>query len=107
MSGKYHYIQYHHIFPKSLLKEMYETREINEIANMAFIAGRTNRKISNKEPVEYLPKIIADQGESALTAHGVPLDKDLWRLDNYRSFLESRRMILSETVNRFIGSILA
>lgn len=105
-SGKYHYIQYHHIFPKSLLKELYETREINEIANMAFIAGRTNRKISNKEPVEYLPTIIRDTGEVALTAHGVPTNTDLWRIENYRAFLETRRAILAERINVFVGSIL-
>lgn len=34
-------------FPKSLLKQRdYETGEINEIANMAFITGQTNRRIS-------------------------------------------------------------
>ncbi len=40
--GKLHFIQWHHIIPKSLLKERgFETGEINEIANMAFITGQT------------------------------------------------------------------
>ena len=48
--GKLHFIQWHHVIPKSLLKAQgYETGEINEIANMAFITGQTNRRISNKE----------------------------------------------------------
>ena len=42
-----HRLQFHHIFPKSLLKGRYEKKEINEIANMAFVSGKTNRKISN------------------------------------------------------------
>ena len=36
-SGRWHYIQFHHIFPKSLLKGRYEKGEINEIANMSFV----------------------------------------------------------------------
>ena len=106
-SGRYHYIQYHHIYPKSLLKERYETREINEIANMAFISGGTNRRISNKEPVDYLPGVIAQRGEDALTIQGIPIEPELWRLENYRVFLERRRKFLADTVNRFAESVLA
>jgi Protein of unknown function DUF262 len=52
-SGKYHYIQTHHIFPKALLQN-YESSEINEIANLAFISGGQNRAISSKSPDVYL-----------------------------------------------------
>jgi hypothetical protein len=104
--GRYHYIQYHHIFPKSLLKGTYERREINEIANMAFISGRTNRRISNKEPADYLPDVVADRGEEALTLQGVPLDRSLWKVENYGRFIENRRTVLARTVNEFIASIM-
>jgi hypothetical protein len=95
--GKMHYIEYHHIFPKSLLANKgYEKAEINEIANIAFISGKANRKILNKEPVKYLPEIIARQGEEALTKHLIPTDPGLWELDRYRDFLDWRREKLSE-----------
>lgn len=100
--GKLHYIQYHHIFAKSLLKGIYEAREINEIANMAFISGGTNRSLSNKPPNEYLPGIIEKQGDEALTHQCVPLDSSLHRLDEFRRFLEARRELLASTVNRFL-----
>ncbi|HPF99010.1 MAG TPA: DUF262 domain-containing protein [Kiritimatiellia bacterium] len=100
--GRQHYIQYHHIFPKSLLKEKYDKQEINEIANMAFISGKTNRRISNQSPSEYLPGVIAERGEEALTKQGIPLDPTLFEIDNYRKFLETRRQILADIVNRFI-----
>ena len=100
--GKLHYIQYHHIFAKSLLKGTYEAREINEIANMAFISGGTNRSLSNKPPNEYLPGIIEKQGDEALTHQCVPLDSSLHRLDEFRRFLEARRELLAATVNRFL-----
>lgn len=101
--GKMHYIEYHHIFPKSLLANHgYEKAEINEIANIAFISGKANRKILNKEPIKYLPEIIERQGEEALTTHLIPLDPSLWELDRYREFLEWRRKELSKAVNSLL-----
>ncbi len=38
-SGRFHFIEYHHIFPKATLKGRYEKSEINEMANMAFVSG--------------------------------------------------------------------
>lgn len=105
-SGKYHYIQYHHIFPKSLLKKDYDKSEINEIANMAFISGRTNRNISNAEPKEYLRTIIIERGEDVLIKHAVPFDKDLLELSNYREFLARRRELLKDLVNDFLSKVL-
>ena len=100
--GKLHFIQWHHIFPKSLLKEAYETGEINEVANMAFITGETNRRISNKKPDIYLKGIIADQGAQALEAQRVPLDESLWEIGRYRDFLQVRRVALAKCMNEFI-----
>ncbi|OGE75240.1 MAG: hypothetical protein A3I07_02490 [Candidatus Doudnabacteria bacterium RIFCSPLOWO2_02_FULL_42_9] len=101
-TGNAHTIQYHHIFPKSLLKE-YEKKEVNEIANMAFIGGKTNRRITNKEPNQYLEEeVIAKRGEEALTSHLIPLDKKLWELSNYREFLTFRRKAIAEAINEFI-----
>ncbi|MEK6406289.1 MAG: hypothetical protein AABN34_04925 [Acidobacteriota bacterium] len=101
--GKMHFIQWHHIFPKSLLKGRgFETGEINEIANMAFITGQTNRRISNKEPSAYLPDIVSKQGVATLEAQRVPADPSLWKLDSYRQFLETRRVALAQCMNEFI-----
>jgi hypothetical protein len=100
--GKLHFIQWHHVIPKSLLKNNYETGEINEIANMAFITGETNRRISNKEPATYLRAIASNQGLQALEAQRVPLDEALWSTDRYRDFLHARRAALAECMNAFI-----
>lgn len=100
--GKLHFIQWHHIIPKSLLKGRYETGEINEIANMAFISGQTNRRISNKEAAAYLEEIVKTQGEETLRSQCVPLDRDLWQVERYRDFLAARREALAERMNGFI-----
>lgn len=101
--GKLHFIQWHHILPKSLLKERgYETGEINEIANMAFITGQTNRRISNKEATKYLSDVVAKQGVAALESQCVPTDVALWEVDRYRDFLVQRREALAARMNAFI-----
>jgi len=102
--GQAHKIQYHHIFPKSLLKEAnYDKKEINEIANMAFIGGRTNRQILKKEPAIYLEKeVIAKRGEDALISQFIPLDRKLWEIKNYRGFLDFRREAIAKEINAFV-----
>lgn len=101
--GKLHFIQWHHIIPKSLLKSAgYETGETNEIANMAFITGQTNRRISNREAGAYLLEILKKQGPEAITSQCVPLDQSLWATDRYRDFLKARRAALAERMNAFI-----
>ncbi len=101
--GKLHFIQWHHVIPKSLLKAHgYETGEINEIANMAFITGQTNRRISNKDATAYLADVVAKQGEEALSSQCVPTDPALWGADRYRDFLAWRREELAVRLNAFI-----
>jgi hypothetical protein len=102
--GRLHFLQWHHIFPKSLLKDHnYETGEIHEIANMAFITGQTNRRLSNKEPCQYLPDIIKAQGQKTLELQLVPGFEELWKLENYRDFLKIRREALAKQMNDFIN----
>jgi hypothetical protein len=101
--GKLHFIQWHHVIPKSLLKAQgYETGEINEIANMAFITGQTNRRISNKDATAYLADVVAKQGEAALSSQCVPTDTLLWDTTRYRDFLAVRRQQLAARMNAFI-----
>ncbi|MCX6722715.1 MAG: DUF262 domain-containing protein [Candidatus Staskawiczbacteria bacterium] len=100
-TGTAHTIQYHHIFPKSLLKE-YERKEVNEIANMAFIGGKANRVITNKEPKDYLEKIIKEQKEEALTSQLIPIDRKMWEISKYGEFLAFRRQAIATEINKFM-----
>lgn len=103
-TGNSHKIQYHHIFPKSLLyRANYDKKEINEIANMAFIGGKTNRQILNKEPADYLEnKVIPKRGEEALASQLITLDRDLWKMENYQRFLLDRRKFIADAINKFM-----
>lgn len=104
-SGKSHSIQTHHIFPKAITKD-YDAINVNEIANLAFISGGHNRSISSRAPSAYLPEIVRTRGPEALTAHGVPINTELWRLENFQDFLEYRRAELAQMVNDFLDEVV-
>ena len=103
-TGSAHTIQYHHIYPKSLLKD-FDKKEVNEIANMAFIGGKANRYITNKEPKEYMEKIIAEQSEEALVSQLIPIDREVWEISNYHAFLTYRRNAIAQEINKFMKEL--
>ena len=106
--GTSHVLQWHHIFPKAILKSRYERREVNDIANLAFIGGGTNRRISDSKPEIYLPRVIEERGPEALEGRKcVPLNPDLWAVEAYPQFLEERRRLLAAAVNRRLDSLTA
>ncbi len=48
--GQSHFkLEYHHIHPRATLKSQYSKAEINDLANLAFISSKANRKISPGE----------------------------------------------------------
>jgi hypothetical protein len=103
-SGRYHFIEYHHIFPKAVLKGHYEKSEINEMANMAFVSGSTNRRMGSTPAERVLAEVRDEQGDQVLVDHCVPLDPQLWKVENYRKFLEYRRAELARAINEFISA---
>jgi hypothetical protein len=100
-----HSIEYHHIFPRTLLKKAgYDASKINEIANMAFISGGTNKGLSATPASEYLAEVLHNQGKEALSRHCIPLDPALWGVDAYPRFLEYRRAALAQAINDFFSA---
>jgi hypothetical protein len=90
-SGAQHRLQFHHIFPKAQLKGAYSAREADDIANLAFIGGKTNRAISDKEPSKYLAKFLEEHGSGLLDAQSIPTDTELLDKTAYKQFLVERR----------------
>jgi hypothetical protein len=106
----------HHIFPwdfmmkdKRALKmcEMNgfsrgEYREIvNDIANLTFLRQSTNSSIGKCEPAEYLKDIPADIRRT----HFIPDDPAIWHPERYEDFLEARRTLIADGINRFLRSL--
>lgn len=103
-SGAQHKLQFHHVFAKALLKAGYTSREADDIANLAFIASRTNQKLSDKEPAAYFPNVRAKGGQHAFDAQCIPTDGDLLQLSAYKEFLAERRKRIAHRLNAFLGT---
>jgi hypothetical protein len=106
-SGAHHRLQFHHVFPKAQLRKSYTSREADDIANLAFIGGKTNRGISDKAPVTYLPPLIAQHGVQIFDAQAIPTDSGLLGIENYKAFLTERRKRIAARLNEFLAPELA
>lgn len=105
--GATHRLQFHHIFPKAVLRGSYTTREADDIANLAFIAGRTNRSISAKPPVEYFPLLLSSLGEEQLQMQCIPTAVELRDVLAYKDFLVRRRADIAARLNDFLGTTIS
>ncbi|MFW4982835.1 GmrSD restriction endonuclease domain-containing protein [Pseudomonas aeruginosa] len=104
-SGSQHRLQFHHIFPKALLRGSYTSREADDIANLAFIGGKTNRAISDKAPEAYLLPLVAQHGAAPFAAQCIPVEEELLVLDHYKAFLQERRKRIAAALNAFIHAV--
>lgn len=102
LSGAQHRLQFHHIFPKAVLRESYPQREADDIANLCFITGRTNRSISDKTPARYFERVLAENGPKPLEAQCIPYQDGLLEVDSYRDFLRERRRRIAARLNEFL-----
>jgi hypothetical protein len=102
-SGVQHRLQFHHIFPKAVLKTSFTAREADDIANLAFIGGKTNRAISDKAPAVYLPPLVDQLGEPAFAAQCIPVEASLLEVESYKAFLLERRKRIAAALNTFVG----
>ena len=101
--GAQHRLQFHHVFPKAILKSSYTAREADDIANLAFIGGKTNRKINDKAPNQYFPTLIKKSGPGAFEAQCIPTQDHLLDVGAYKSFLGERRRLVAERLNEFFA----
>ena len=98
-------LQFHHIFPKAFLRENYSDlrrNQVNDISNLAFIGGKTNREISAKPPAEYLKKIIESKDAELLDLQAIPTDGEILDEYSYDEFLLKRRKAIVARINTLL-----
>ncbi|MDN5848442.1 MAG: DUF262 domain-containing protein [Nitrococcus sp.] len=107
--GRMSRLEVHHIFPKSQLYEAtklnFQRSEVNALANFCFLTKDTNLIISNRLPEEYFAKVEQDH-RGALASQWIPMDPELWKIGCFRDFLEARKALLAEEVNRRMEELL-
>ena len=97
-------IERHHIFPRAYLKstlKITDTKDINQIANMALVEWADNIAISDEAPTIYWPEQVAHKQipEKRLASqtywHALPAG---WQHLEYQDFLVQRRTLMGQVV---------
>jgi hypothetical protein len=104
--GKMSRLEVHHIFPKAqLYKRKFKRPEVNALGNFCFLTKDTNLVITDRLPEEYFPKVEAAH-PGALASQWIPSDPALWKIENFREFLEARKVLLAAELNRRMEDLL-
>ena len=104
--GRMSRLEVHHVFPKAqLYKRNYRKPEVNALGNFCFLTKDTNLNITDRLPEEYFPKVEAAH-PGALASQWIPPDPALWKMENFREFLEARKALLAAELNRRMEDLL-
>ena len=102
--SEYNSKEFHHIFPRSFLKEQgVATELINSLANICMLSASENKKIGARAPSQYVAELKAELGEEfddVMQSNLIPPSavKHMMR-EEYAQFLEARSEHLADTVN--------
>ncbi|TVR58164.1 MAG: DUF262 domain-containing protein [Candidatus Competibacteraceae bacterium] len=104
--GKMSRLEVHHIFPKAqLYKRNFKRPEVNALGNFCFLTKDTNLDISARLPQQYFVT-VEEAHPGALASQWIPTDPALWKIENYREFLEARKALLAAEVNQRMEELL-
>jgi hypothetical protein len=104
--GKMSRLEVHHIFPKAqLYKRKFKRPEVNALGNFCFLTKDTNLDISDRLPEDYFPK-VEQAHPGALASQWIPTDPALWKIENFREFLDARKALLAAELNRRMEELL-
>lgn len=96
-------VEYHHIHPQARLKATYSKAEINDLANLAFISDKANRKIAARSPVDYFAD-LSTADPSYLASHLVPDEPTARTVEGYPAFIGQRRALLAGAMDEILQS---
>jgi len=106
LRGRMSRLEVHHIFPKAqLYKKNYRRAEVNALANFCFLTKDTNLVITDRLPEEYFPA-VEEAHPGSLASQWIPHDPALWKIERFRDFLEARKALLAEELNRRMEELL-
>ena len=100
-------LERHHIFPNAYLRKngISNRYQRNALANFTWLTKPCNLEISDTAPEEYFTR-YNDLHPGVLEKHWIPMDKSLWKVENYQDFLAARRELLAQAANDFLNSLL-
>ncbi len=84
--------EYHHVFPDGFLRsKQVDSSKRSSLCNFCILPSASNKIISDKAPSDYFTNIVP-QGQfiDILESNLLPAKKEIYRDDNYESFLSER-----------------
>ncbi len=96
-------VERHHLYPKGHLAKLniLETRQTNQIANLAYLEWSENTRISDQSPSQYIHTLKERFTEAEVSAmyqyHALP---QKWPEMEYDEFLERRRELMAEIIHK-------
>lgn len=103
-------VERHHLFPKAHLAStgITELRQVNAIANMAFLDWPDNAAISADDPRTYWPVMTERMGHDKTLSHSywhaLPVG---WEQLDYQTFLDRRRTLMAKVVRNGFERLLS
>ncbi|MGQ9626480.1 MAG: GmrSD restriction endonuclease domain-containing protein [Anaerolineae bacterium] len=102
--------QWHHIFPRSILKEKREDDDIHKLANITVLTSDTNcKKLGKQSPADYIKRFKIET--NSLRRHLIPEAfikdnysriEEIWDLSKYDDFTKARADLLAQKANQFL-----
>jgi len=95
--------EWHHFFPRKILRDKFEEEKINALANIAVLNEKSNKSFRSKEPSKYLKEHHVR--EERLREQLIPIDNHLRQIDKYEEFLQSRALNLANASTEFMKKL--
>ncbi len=110
--GKKYELERDHIFAYSVLRDSeyfdmndrFQYALAQEMTNRAILTSVENRSKSAKYADVYLSD-VKEKFPNALKLQCIPEDEELWKIENYKKFIQVRRELLAEKLNHFLNNI--
>jgi hypothetical protein len=109
-SIEFHTLDDYHIFPKAYLRkqkgadgETIPSARVNSIVNRTLIAAQTNKRISRRNPSNYLAELVpAEYTDEIMVSHFINRDAlAAMKADNFEAFMDARELeLLMEVIGR-------
>ena len=94
--------EWHHIFPRKILKDKYDESRVDAFANIAVLNEKANRSFSANPPSKYLEEHGVKP--ERLQEQAVPPRESLV-LDKYEEFLKHRAQELAARATKFMQEL--
>jgi len=95
--------EWHHFFPRKVLRSQYDDSKINTLANIAVLNEKANRTFNSKKPGLYLKEHKVDV--ERLKEQLFPTEEELWKIDRYENFLQERASYLAKNSTEFLDRL--